>query len=276
MTPGGAVAAWRLTVRYWIVRIGVAVAVRSYVRLRVEGLERLPPGPSLLCLNHLSWVDPLVVIAALPARPRLQFFGPKEEDMSIGARNRLMTWSGTAVPFRPEKSDLLATARKVDAVFDAGRRLAIFAEGRIHAREGELLPLEPGAVWFALRAGVPLVPIGIEGTSWLGFGRTVRLRVGEPLRFSGRPTSEAVEAATARAWCALFELTRDAQERTIPGPFGRWLSERFDDWPEGARPERTPGAVGPIPRDRPVVGPSGPCSPPDVRRGPSGILADDP
>jgi 1-acyl-sn-glycerol-3-phosphate acyltransferase len=170
-----------------------------------------------------------------------------------------MTWVGTSVPVRPEKSDMLATARRVAAVFDAGRRLAIFGEGRIHAVEGELLPLEEGAVYFAIRSGVPIVPVAIIGTSWLGFGRTVRVRIGEPVVVEGRPTKETVAATTATLWCRLFELTRDTRPRGRPGPLGAWLTERFDDWPEGQRPDRTAGAVGPVHPGAPVVGPHGPC-----------------
>ena len=59
--------------------------------------------------------------------------------------------------------------------------VAIAGEGRIHARESELLPLSEGAAYFALRSGVPLVPIAINGTSWLRFGGRVRIRVGEPI-----------------------------------------------------------------------------------------------
>ena len=47
--------------------------------------------------------------------------------------------------------------------------------------ERDLLPLSEGAAYFALRSGVPLVPIAINGTSWLRFGSRVRVRVGEPL-----------------------------------------------------------------------------------------------
>jgi 1-acyl-sn-glycerol-3-phosphate acyltransferase len=255
------VAAYRLSIRYWVVRSVLWVVVRAIVRLRVEGLERLPPGPAMLCFNHLSWADPIIVMASLPGRPRLHFFGPRETDMTVGGRNRLMTWVGTAVPFRPEKDDLVAAARRVAELFAAGRRLAIFAEGRIHAVEGELLPLEEGAVHLALRSGVPIVPVAIIGTSWLGVGRTVRVVVGEPIRATGRPNRVLVDAVTAEVWCSLFELSRDAPRRPPPGRVGRWLTERFNDWPEGGRPERTAGAVGPVPTGIPVVGPHGPCPP---------------
>ena len=86
---------------------------RAWVRVRVEGRERLPPGPAIYCFNHLSWVDPFVLRAALPFRPRLYFFGPKEEDMAVGGRNRLMLWTGTAIPYKPGKNDLLDATRRV-------------------------------------------------------------------------------------------------------------------------------------------------------------------
>ena len=78
-----------------------------------------------------------------------------------------MSWTGLPVPYKPGKNDLLDTTRRVQAVFDAGWSLAIAGEGRIHRGERELLPLSDGAAYFALRAGVPIVPLAINGTSWL-------------------------------------------------------------------------------------------------------------
>jgi hypothetical protein len=86
------------------------------------------------------------------------------------------------------------------------------------------------------------VPLAINGTSWLKLGRRVRIRVGEPLATGGRPTSEAVEALTAECTAAILALVRDEPELERPGPVGRWLTELFNEWPEGARPP-----VGPSP-----------------------------
>lgn len=233
--PGPNVSPWRRTIRYWLSRGVVAVLTRAYLRVHRDEGAPLPDGPAIYCFNHMSWADPFVVMALLPYRPRLWFFGPKEEDMQVGGRNRVMHWTGTAIPYKPGKNDLLETTRRVGAVIAAGGVVAIAGEGRIHVRESELLPLSEGAAYFAMRSGVPLVPVAIHGTSWLRFGGRVRVTVGEPIVLDGRPSREAVEAATERLWTALHDLVADAPDVPAPGRLGRWLTERFNDWPEGSR-----------------------------------------
>jgi 1-acyl-sn-glycerol-3-phosphate acyltransferase len=224
-------------IQYWLSTFIARVAVSAYLRLRVEGRERLPDGPALLCFNHQSWADPFVLVAALPARPDLLFFGPKEADMRIGKKNRLIALSRRGIPFRPDKRGLVEVARRVDALFERGSRLAIAPEGRIHAGERVVLPLDEGAAYFAVRAGVPVVPVAIQGLGWLRFGGTVRVRIGEPLPvIPGRATRAAVEAMSIATRQALLDLVADGRDREPPGPFGRWLTEVFQDWPEGSRP----------------------------------------
>jgi len=227
----------RRTIRYWLTRGTSTVIAKSMLRISVEGRERLPREPYLLCFSHGSWVDPFVLMAVLPWRPRLFFFGPKEEDMTVGGRNRLMLWAGNAVPYRPGKNDLLEATRRVQAIFKGGGVLAIAAEGRIHAHESEILPLSEGAAYFALRSRVPVVPVTINGLTWFSIGSRVRIRVGEPIPVEGRPTREAVDDLTARTWTAMHELAAGFPERRRPGRFGAWLTELFNDWPEGSRPE---------------------------------------
>ncbi len=234
--PGPQVAPWRRSIRYWVSRLAAAGIVRAYLRPRLEGRERLPSGPAVYCFNHLNWIDPFVLMATLPMRPRLYFFGPKEEDMARGGRNRLMSWTGSAVPYKPGKNDLLEAARLVQAIFATGSVLAIAGEGRIHARESELMPLSEGAAFFALRSSVPLVPIAINGTSWLGFGGRVRVHVGQPIEAAGRPTHEAITDLTARLSDDLLALVADQPDVPRPGRIGRWVTDRFNDWPEGSRP----------------------------------------
>ncbi len=222
--------------RIRLVRGFCSLVVRALFRLRVEGREHLAAGPAIYCFNHLNWADPIVLLAVLPTHPTYAMFGPKEADMTKGARNRLIAWAGFGIPYQPAGTDLVGTTRRVGAVLADGWVIAIAGEGRIHRRERELLPLAEGTAYFALRAGVPIIPLAINGTSWLGFRRLIRVRVGEPLPAGGRPTGEAVAALTARTAGALRGLVADFPEPPEPGPFGRWLTELFNDWPEGSRP----------------------------------------
>jgi 1-acyl-sn-glycerol-3-phosphate acyltransferase len=225
----------RRTIRYWLSRIVAIVITRAWLRVRVEGRERLPGTPAIYAFNHLSWADPFVLMATLPFRPRLSFFGPKEEDMRVGGRNRLMQWTGGTIPYKPGKNDLLEATRRVGAVIDGGGVVAIAGEGRIGAIETEVLPLNDGPAYFALRSHVPLVPIAINGTSWLRFGGRVRVRIGEPVVGQGRPDRAAVEAMTAALTERLCALVADAPEPERTGRLARWLTDRFNEWPEGSR-----------------------------------------
>ena len=225
----------RRTIRYYVSRLLIALITRGWLRFEVEGRERLPRGPAIYAFNHLSWVDPFVLMATLPLRPRLSFFGPKEEDMRAGGRNRVMLWTGSAIPYKPGKNDLLEATRRVGAVIAEGGIVAIAGEGRIGAIEGRLLPLNDGPAYFALRSRVPLVPIAINGTSWLPFGGRVRVRIGEPIIGAGRPDRAAVTAMTASLSARLQAMLRDAAEPERKGRLGCWMTERFNEWPEGSR-----------------------------------------
>ena len=109
----------------------------------------------------------------------------------------------------------------------------------IPAGEKPVLYMSPAAaieLGKPIRGGVPIVPVGITGVGWLRFGGTVRVRVGDPIPAVGRPTKTAVTEMTAATRRALLDLVADGRDREPPGRFGRWLTEAFQDWPEGSRP----------------------------------------
>ncbi len=238
---------WRRTLRYHLTRTVLWFLVRCWFRLRLEGMERLPEAPYVIVFNHLSWVDPMVLYATWPASVRVHVYGPKEADMATGWRNRLIDWVGHAVPFDPDKAHLLTSAKRAVAVLRAGRVLAIAGEGRLTEDEDVVLPLNEGAAFFAIRAAAPILPVAINGTRWLAFGKVVRVRVGTPIPTTGlRADRETLREVTDRLQADLGQLVLGYPDRRVPGPVGRWLTDAFAD-----RPWRTVEAAGRDPGDGP-------------------------
>ncbi len=230
--------------KHAFVRYGLRFFISCYLRVRVEGKENIPADRAyLLNFSHPNWVDPMAIVAFWPEPPWVYVFGPREEDMGNGWRNRVIHWSDLSVPFKPSKSDLLDTTRRAVAVMDAGNVLSIAGEGRLSDDEGAIVPLQDGAAFFALRARVPILPVAIIGTRWLRFGKTVRLRAGKPLEVDGlRANREGVVELTNRLQAAYVDLLADVVPERPPGPFGRWLTDVFNERPWLTDPNWTPAS----------------------------------
>ncbi|MEO8252499.1 MAG: lysophospholipid acyltransferase family protein [Chloroflexota bacterium] len=197
-----------VTPRYRAMRWIDRLVVRLLFEISTDGLERWPPAPFCVVLNHHNGWDPMLAIAATPETPRITWFGPKEADFSRGFRNRLMAFVGGVIPYNPEKTTLTSAVRAVRRVFAAGGVLGIFAEGTVGFRETELLPFEEGAVAFAAASGVPIVPCVIVGSTFMWFRKPVTFRFGDPI-----PTTEA-RGREARA--ALDEEVQAAMRALLP------------------------------------------------------------
>ena len=168
---------------YGRARLAASLVARGLFASAARGSRAAArPGPAIYCFNHLSWSDPFVLMAVLPLRPRLSFFGPKEEDMRGRRTEPHHALDGYDDPVqageeRPARGDAPGLGRhRQPAAWSRSPARA----GSIRAKP-ELLPLSEGAAYFAIRSGVPLVPIAINGTSWLRFGGRVRVQVGEPI-----------------------------------------------------------------------------------------------
>jgi 1-acyl-sn-glycerol-3-phosphate acyltransferase len=248
--PRGDLSERQRSFRHWFSRMLASAVIRPWFRVTVVHPERFTREPAVYFFNHLSWMDTLLVICTLPKQPRVYMYGPKQEDIHAGGRNRFMWWTGIPVPFSPRKDDLLTSVKRAQAVFDSGGVLAIAPEGSIHVHEGDLLPFEEGAAYLALRAGVPIVPLAITGTSWARFRGRIEVRVGEPIQTGERPTREAVARYTGLTWHALRAMIADDRDLPPPGRIERWFTDMFNDWGEGGRAAASKRR-GPDPADVP-------------------------
>lgn len=157
-------------------------ALRWYFHLTVRGTERIPrSGAVVIAPNHRSmWDIPLLVMAS----PRPIVFMAEEGVFG----SRIASWFFARLgsfPVRRGTGDLRAI-RAASTVVGSHRVLGIYPEGT--RGRGVLLPFRPGAAWIALRAGAPLVPVGISGTERIVSGRIsiprrarVEIAFGEPI-----------------------------------------------------------------------------------------------
>jgi 1-acyl-sn-glycerol-3-phosphate acyltransferase len=249
--PRGDLSPFQRWFRNWFSRTVAKLIIRTWFHVEIVGGERIQRGPAVYCFNHLSWLDPLLLLASLPKEPRIFFYGPKQEDLRSGRRNRFMWWTDVPIPFSPLKDDLLTSVKWVQAVFDSGGVLAISGEGTIHLHEGDLLPFEDGPAYFALRGGVPLVPVAITGTSWVRWRGRIRLRIGEPITTGERPTRYAIAHYRAVVWHAIRAMVDGDHAQAPPSRLSRWLTDIFNDWGPGGRAAAL-DVRGPDPADVPI------------------------
>jgi 1-acyl-sn-glycerol-3-phosphate acyltransferase len=128
--------------------------------LRVRSLERLPRGQCVVVCNHASYLDGIVLTAALPAR-----FGfvIKREMASVPVMGPLLKRLGSYFVERFNRSRVTSDARRVIEQAIEGHSLVFFPEGTFTPQPG-LLKFHTGAFVSAVRGGCPLVPAVVRGT----------------------------------------------------------------------------------------------------------------
>jgi 1-acyl-sn-glycerol-3-phosphate acyltransferase len=204
---------------YTVCRAAVVGFCRLWNRVRVSGLEHVPPtGAYILAPVHRSNMD--TPYAAFATRRRLRFMGKD----SLW-RNPVVAWLFSALggfPVARGTADREALKRCAD-VLAGGEPLVVFAEGE--RKSGPLVaPLFEGAAYLALRARVPIVPVGIGGSERVmpkgaRFIRPCRVAVviGPPLvpavADGARVARAAVKQLTDRLHGELQELFDAAQTR---------------------------------------------------------------
>ena len=155
--------------------------------------------------------------------------------MTVGGRNRLMAWTGARSRTGPART---TCSRRPGASSRDRRGLGRSrsrGRGGSTRRDASCCRSSEGAAYFALRGGVPLVPIAINGTAGSASGGAIRVRVGEPIAADGPGEPRGGRRADGRCGRRSRRSSRRLPGPARPGRFGRWLTELFNEWPEGDR-----------------------------------------
>lgn len=169
----------------------------------VKGLENLTDEPVLLCANHSSFLDPILMIIAMPKCTKLRIMA-KEQLFRVPVLGAFIRRMG-AFPVNRGHSDIGAVKTSIQSLKD-GFRLLIFPEGTRVKEPGKAL-VKGGAAMIAIRSGVKLLPVFIGTTKKL-FQR-VPIIFGKPFTpvYTGRKgTVEEYQANADEVMRQVYEL----------------------------------------------------------------------
>ena len=204
---------------YRIVRFLIEVFCRIYFRLRVFGSDNIPKtGAFILAPIHRSNVDTPIV--SLVTKRRLRFMG-KDSLWKIKPIGVILSALG-GFPVTRGSADLEALKRCL-AVLKLGEPLVMFPEGTRQSGP-KIHPLFDGAAYLAIKADVPIVPVGFGGTegvmpkgSKMVLPRRCSVVVGKPIyppkSETGRLPRTATTDLTAELIAALQVVFDQAKQK---------------------------------------------------------------
>ena len=147
---------------YYIFRGGITFILGLLGRCHVHGQENIPLDNGLIIVaNHVNLLDSPILGVTLR---RKLYFMAKEELFQSRITGWLVKQFG-AFPVAKGKLDRRAGKIALD-LLTRGEALFLYPEGKRSA-DGQLGPAYSGAAILALRSGVPILPVGISGTSQL-------------------------------------------------------------------------------------------------------------
>ena len=173
----------------------------------VMGRKKLPKKQGyIVCVNHTTLIDAPLLDVKLGKR--IRFLGKKEL-----CKNKISTWGHTKVlgtiPVDRGSADI-AAVRNVLSVLKKGGIVGIFPEGTRNKSENtdELQELKAGAILFASKAGVPIVPIiYVKKPRPFCFNKLI---IGDPFLVEGKDpkklTKEETEANVLKLAKCMEEL----------------------------------------------------------------------
>ena len=175
---------------------GKSIIKIAGVSLSVNGNENINfTQPHIYISNHASMMDIPCVLAGIP---QLVGFVYKKELHWIPFLGIALKWGKIHIPFHRQKvMSAIESLEQAASAVKTGQSVLLFAEGT-RTKDGNLQPFKRGAFYMAVRAGVPVVPLTINGTfpilpkkSLMIQPGNVSLHIGKPIYLSGEIGKEA-------------------------------------------------------------------------------------
>ena len=170
-----------LLVPEYLLRFVAFLMARVIYRFHVRGDEHIPTqGAAILVCNHVSFIDPLLLMAASPRPIR---FIMDHEIFKIP----MMGWFfrlAKAIPIAPQKVDPATYEQafvRARQVLDEGDLLCIFPEGAI-SRDGAMAEFKGGVMKLLETNPVPVVPLALRNLWGSFFSRAGGKAMSRPFR----------------------------------------------------------------------------------------------
>ncbi len=138
----------------------------------VEGREHIPPdGPVLIVSNHQSYFDIPLMVSLIPLP---MGFVAKKELKKIPVIKHWMDLIECSYIDRKDIRQSLKAIQKAQKSLESGQSMVIFPEGT-RSKKREISAFKPGSLKLAQKAGVPILPVAIDG-SWQIFEASNRIK----------------------------------------------------------------------------------------------------
>lgn len=170
----------KATPLYRLVRLVVRFLLFGVLRMRIRtsGQEHLPSGGYLLAAAaHRGWMDPMVVIHAIPIEPRAWFLGSAPSTFTSPWRERIIHRLGGLLPVWRGGVGIDQHVASARAVVGNGAVFAQMPEGTVSGPPGRIGPFRTGWAVIALRIDAPIVPLAMAGTEELYVGRRLASQI---------------------------------------------------------------------------------------------------
>jgi len=182
--------------------------------IRTSGQELLPSGGYfLVAAAHRGWMDPFVVMHAIPVQPRAWFLGSAPSTFTSRWRERLIHRVGGLLPVWRGGVGIEQHVASAKAVIANGAVFAQMPEGTVSGPPGRIGPFRAGWAVIALRTDASIVPLAMAGTEELYLGRRLAsevLPVTSVRALAGLPEGAALPAEGSREELALAARMSDA------------------------------------------------------------------